>query len=73
MEANGCKATSCTRARGCIQWFKSYDKIRKSEDIGAENVWNFDETNVRYACLGGVWAWVPVEIKEVCYLPYIFY
>ena len=48
-----------------IQWFRGYERIRQSEGIGAENVWNFDETNVRNACPGGVWVWVPVEIIEV--------
>ena len=48
-----------------IQWFKGYEKLRISKDIKAENVWNFDETNVRNACPGSVWVWVPIEIKEV--------
>jgi hypothetical protein len=48
-----------------IDWFKGFEQIRISYGIGPENMWNFDETGVRNACLAGTWVWVPASIKEV--------
>ena len=48
-------------------WFKEFEQIRIYYGIGAENIWNFDETGVRNSCPPSTWVWVPTLIKEVCF------
>jgi hypothetical protein len=37
-----------------IQFFRDLTYIRKTYDIGLENMWNFDESSFRNACPLGV-------------------
>jgi hypothetical protein len=48
-----------------LEWFKEYEALRKTYNIRAQDLWNFDETGFRLACPGGLEVWVPVEITEV--------